>query len=177
MKAEEFVLKLEDNAPTVNEYLSVGYSEKLAKEVSESFYCPRKKNNSVYIDELLRLIDSYNIKNFEAASVIFNENIIEEPDFYLVGEVEADWLIVDKITGIVRVVELYSTQPLWPCAANGNKFLDALLEIKLFIKKTSLDKNWIEDQNILCAISEQCGNIAGGEQYIEFYKMLIGCFE
>ena len=177
MKAKEFVLEIKAIAPSVIDYISRGYSEKLASRVAQSFLINEKKQETKFEDELLRLIDCLDVNNLEIGIVKFHKNIQVKFDYYIVGEVEADWLIIDKITGLVRVIELYSEKSLWSCATNGSKFLDAILEVKKFIAKTSLDSSWTDEQKILCSFSEECGNMAGGEKFIEFYKMLIGCYE
>ncbi|MDO3645139.1 hypothetical protein [Mucilaginibacter sp. L3T2-6] len=177
MKADEFVDKLKDMAPSIEDYLKIGYSEKLANDVIKSFLIEEKEQNSNYKDELLKLVDMYKANVFEVAIVKFNEAVIEKSNYYLVGEVEADWLILDKITGGINIIELYSEEFLWKCASNGKNFLDALFEVNKFITKTSLDANYKEDQEDVCLMAEECAEQAGGNAYLDFYKMLLGCFE
>jgi hypothetical protein len=176
MKAEDFALKLKINSPSVVDYINNGYNEKLAIKTVNTFNIKKKKEKSNFNDELLELVDCYTTKNFEVATVNFYENIVERSDFVIVGTVEADWLIVDKSTGFIKVIELYSEISLWDCAVNGGKFLDAILEAKLYIMKSSLGDKLLRNK-FDCFVAEECGRFAGGDQFIEFYKMLLGCFE
>ncbi len=177
MKAQEFVQKLKASAPSVSDYIKRGYSEKLAKAVVKSFYAVERKKNTTYQDEVLKLVDCYDASDLIIGQVKFYNKIEEKPNYYIVGEVEADWLIVDKITGVIRVVELYSGESLWPCAANGSKFLEAILMANMFFGEAALNDDLFNSQKATCAISEECCEVAGGEQFLEFYKMLLGCFE
>jgi hypothetical protein len=177
MKAQEFVLKVKTIAPIVDDYINNGYSKKLANENVKSFFIKEKKSYSRFEDELLRLVDCFEVNSIAIGMVKFSEDIEIKNDFYIIGQVEADWLVVDKVLGVVKVVELFSCKDLWTCSINGAYFLDAIFEVKKFITSTSLNINWKDEQNDLCAISEEFGIIAGGKEYIEFYKMLIGCFE
>lgn len=176
MKVEDFILKLKANTPSIVNYINNGYSEKLAIKAVSTYNVEKTKGESNYNDELLKLVDCFSAKNLEIGIVKFYENIIEADDYFIVGEVEADWLVVDKLTGITRVIELHSAENLWDCAANGSRFLDAVLEVKLYITKSSLDENLL-NQKITCLVAEECSTIAGGEQFLDFYKMLLGCFE
>jgi hypothetical protein len=176
MKAEEFVIKMKEAAPSIDDYIKKGYSEKLADTVVKSYFADKKKDSTKYKDDLVQLIDVYDTSNISVGQIKFYSEIDERPDYYIVGQMEADWLIVDKITGIVRVVELYTGIDIWECAINGSIFLEIMLMIKKFIAKTVFDDLW-DDQNITCMMSEECSRVAGGEQFLEFYKILLGCFE
>jgi hypothetical protein len=176
MKAEDFALELRTNTPSVADYINNGYSEKLAIKTVNTFNIKKRKEKSNFNDELLELVDSYTAKNLEIGIVKFYENIVERSNFLIVGNVEADWLIVDKLTGFIKVIELHSEISLWDCAANGSKFLDAMLKAKLYIMKSSLDDKLLRNE-FDCTVAEECGRSAGGDQFIEFYKMLLGCFE
>jgi hypothetical protein len=177
MKAEEFVLKIGQIAPSISDYQDRGFSEQYAMEVVNSYFINDRAEYSPFKDELLRLIDRFDLTHLKIGLVHFYKRMEPKADYHIVGEVEADLLVINKITGIVAVIDLFTEKERWLCAANGSRFLDAIFEVSNFIAKSSLDEDWKDDQKILCAISEEWGLIAGGPEFIEFYKMLIGCFE
>jgi len=176
MKAEEFVLKIKSSAPQASDYSNKGLTEQFAKNAVNSFMIDRIKNNSIFRDELLRLIDCFDISKLKIGIVKFYDKVEIKSSYYLIGEVEADWLVIEKMTGLVRIIELYSQNDLWLGALNGSRFLEAMLTAKQFFLKRSFDDSLFDNQEITCFIAEQCAELAGGEQFIEFYKMLLGCF-
>jgi hypothetical protein len=177
MRADDFIKEQINLAPSINDYLKKGYSEKFATKIVSSFFVEKNKCYSNFHDELLILIDLYNSDIIEIGIITFYDSVHEYENFYVVGEVEADWLIVEKVSGMVKVVEMNSDVELWKCALDGSKFLDAILEVNKFIIKSSLSDGWKDEQSVVCSVSSECGEIAGGKSFRAFYKMLLGCFE
>ena len=143
----------------------------------KSFCASEKQNSTLYNDELLKLVDCFNASDLIIGQIKFYKDVDDKLDYYIVGQMEADWLIVDKITGEIRVVELYSGVALWCCAANGSSFLEAILTANMFFYKSALDDDILDSQIVTCTMAEECSELAGGKKYLEFYKILMGCFE
>jgi hypothetical protein len=177
MKADEFVEKMKNMAPSSEYYVKKGLDEKFAVRDRNSFFAKEKRESTRYDDELLKLVDRYNASKLIIGQITFYSEVEEKSDYYLVGEVEADWLIINKISGEVKVIELYSEENLWPCATNGSDFLEAILTANMFFIKSRSDDDLFNDQGATCAVAEECAEQAGGKAYRDFYKMLLGCFE
>lgn len=176
METEEFVQKLKESAPDRETYLGRGLSEEFINERIESFNCKIRKSSSSYHDPLLKLIDCYEANKIQIGNIDFSKNIEETSNYYIIGELEVDWLVIDKKTEIVKVVEKHIYHDMWDCAANSSAFLEALLEASNFFIKSSLDDDLYNNQEVTCAVAEVCGSIAGGDKYSDFYKMFVGCW-
>src|SRR5690606_33524721 len=96
-------------------------------------------------------------------------------DFFFLGEAEGDILAVSKITGEIVVLDQMNLQWLiWPCAANGAAFLEAvLLAIGFFSKRISGEIS-IDDTKSIKHYVSLCSEAAGGEKYADFFKALLG---
>ena len=141
-----------------------------------SYKCiPKAKYALLYTeDPLLSLVNCYDCSKVEIGCISFLESPIEEIGFYQVGNVDADILAINKITFKVEVLDYTSkNHVIWECAVNSDNFLNALLLCAEIL--TARLKNLSEDDPL---ISEEdinhCANTAGGEEYTDFYQMLIG---
>jgi hypothetical protein len=75
----------------------------------------------------------------------------------------------------VAVAEFGSkTHFLWPVAANGEKFLDALIPVATFLSKRAVGEIDFDDVGSARAVAEKCISLAGGDKYSAFYIMLLG---
>jgi hypothetical protein len=78
-------------------------------------------------------------------------------------------------TGEVVVVdESQLAHVIWPAAVDGGHLLEALLIAADFLKRRAMDEVDYEDFAAAGAAAERCADAAGGERYLDFYRMLLG---
>ncbi len=186
MKAEEFVVKLKEIAPTEEELISRGYtSSEHIKRCLISYNAVKRESNPLVIpngmDELLRLVTEYDCNTVELGMVCltdsFNDLFTEFEDYYLVGVDEVDYLVISKKTGEVLILDRFEqTFVICYCAANGAKFLDALIEAQVFIHLTVSDEEIYNDQSLRKVKALKCADLAGDvDRYYSFFYTHLGC--
>lgn len=174
MKANEFVEKLKSIAPSLESTIARGYSEDGAKRILRSYEADYK-DNKLYQNELLNLVKNYDSSNIEIGFIRFdlenqNDISLETDQFFRVGWVEGYLLVVNKQTGEVQMEDFSSEGFIIAnCAENSEKFLDAVFE---FAKPHG---NFFDEQNQYQRDSKiiLCATLAGGNQYQEFYILLL----
>lgn len=179
MLAEIFIKKLKENTPSIEGLKGIGFKDAEAEKfvwsyigVEKSFY------QDVYKDELLRFVNNYDLKNVEVRMISFYEQIEQDTSFYYVGKAEVDLLVVNKMTGGVQIYEFDSPDHLlWDCAANGAKFLDAIMHSVPFSTKCIFDDDLWNNNKIILEIARECSEIAGSDKYLDFFKVYLGYFE
>jgi hypothetical protein len=179
MTPEYFVLKLKEVSPTKEILAANGFGDEEITQIMKSYACaPRADHINASSDTLLRLLSAYDCSNLEVGLIRFKEEVVEEVAYYIVGEVEADILGISKTTKEVCVLDhTISEHVVSFCASNSDAFLDALLSFASFLYQrlkndtlfanTAFTKHWVH----------VCADKAGGEKYLDFYKMLLGDFE
>lgn len=179
MLAETFIKKLEENAPSLEDLKKIGLNEKEAEKfISKYFGTEKSFYQNVYRDELLRLVNNYDLKNVEVRMISFYEKIEQDIKFFYIGKAEVDLLVVNKSTGEVQIYEFDSSDHLlWDCAANGAKFLDAIMHSVPFSIKCIFDDDLWNNNKVILEIALECAEIAGGDKYADFFKVYLGCFE
>ena len=174
MEKELFVEKLNLLAPSPEDFKQYNLTEEYIQNIISSYKClvKTKNNNSYTNDLLLSLLNSYDCSKVEIGLVRFLENPIEKVGFYQVGNIDLEILAIDKITSQVEVIDHDNLEyVIWECASNSKNFLDALLvSAEYFVSQ--LKNSSEEDYAIISKYVNYCTEIAGGEQYMAFYKML-----
>jgi hypothetical protein len=177
MNAEKFVKELSAIAPSREDLVKYDLPEDYINEVIQGYQCKRKLKRDAEIhanDTILNLINEHDCSGIQIGLVNFSERFIETPDYYQIGHVELDILSINKITLQVEVRDHDSPgHVIWLCATHSDSFLNALLVCAdLFaarIKDSSLDDN----ENYVLSRVHECTEKAGGEEYMDFYKMLL----
>jgi hypothetical protein len=174
MTTEEFVKRLKSLTPKREDFVNRGLSENYIQSLIDRYSCELKKDNSTYDDPLLRLVDSYKADKLMIGGINFGERIEETDDYYIVGEIEIDLLVVSKKSGLVKVVESDIYFDMWDCADNGSKFLDSILEAEKFFIKRSQNDDLYNNRSATDSVADACSHSAGGDRYLNFYRMLVG---
>jgi hypothetical protein len=63
---------------------------------------------------------------------------------------------------------------LWRAAKSGANLLEALLIAARFLAKTGVEALDFNDPTIAQPFALECATAAGGDKYLDFYKMLLG---
>jgi hypothetical protein len=181
MKADKFVTQLRKVFVDVQAHKDKGFSKEDIEKLLKSYYATGKPvlSSSVTFkeDPVLDLVQNYDATSLEIGMVTFLEKIEEERDYLSFGKFEIDDLVIKKSTGNILMLGEGKDHVLYPCAQNGDKFLDALLIAANFFEMRSMDDVLYEDQQLTCQLAIECSEIAGGVEYEDFYKMFLGCFE
>lgn len=104
----------------------------------------------------------------------FDERIEEKGRFFFFGRFEVDDLAVDITTGGVVMLECGLDHILYDCAQNDSSFLEAILNTAVFLERRSVEDGLYENEELNNQMAEEFGDIAGGEKYYDFYKMMLG---
>lgn len=174
---EDFVYKFQSITPLEEDLLNTGISANLSKEFMGNFSFKKKKNESIFSNKILQLIDQYDTSTFDICDVTFNNEIQETNQYYIFGRYDGQDLILDKSTDEIKWKEYGIEHILAVCAINGESFLEALYCAALHITKTMTNKVAWDDQQERCSTAHICGIVAGGDKYEGFYCNMLGCFE
>jgi hypothetical protein len=179
MEKELFVERLRKLAPSKEDLLkSFKISDDSVKRFTEGYYCYAKSERGINLfsnNSLLSLLQHYDCSKVEIGVVNFIEEVVEEVDYYEIGNIEQDILSLNKITQEVEVLDyLQTSHVIWKCAANGDKFLDALLVAAIFFTSRLKDPSLMQNNSYAFEQVNLCTQNAGGDIYTDFYKMLLG---
>lgn len=177
MEAPEFVnlLKSIPSKEAINSYRSKGLDGDFIMEYLDSFNFKEYDESKVYGDPILDLVNNYDGSTVVIGMITFDIEPEEDDNYYVFGRFEADFLAINKSLKIVEVLE-YGTNGhvIYQCARNSSSFLNAIIEAAGYMGKCVSDSNLRKDKSILNLVIERCGDLAGGDDYIDFYKMMLG---
>jgi hypothetical protein len=180
MNEELFVERLRLLAPLREDLQKHDIPDDYIQQLINSYQCSLKSKSGFLSTDnvLLSLLNYYDCSNVEIGTVKLLESPIEESGFYEVGKVDIDILALNKITLQIEVLDHDAPEHvIWLCASNSSNFLEALLLSAEYL--TSKLKNLSDEQDppTLLKYVKRCAETAGGVQYVDFYKMLLGYFE
>jgi hypothetical protein len=176
MTPEYFVLKLKELSPTKEILAANGFGDEEIAQIMKSYICvPRAGDVNAPSDALLRLLSAYDCSNLEVGLIRFKEEFVEEAAYYIVGEVEADILVISKTTKEVCVLDHTVPEHVVSfCASTSDAFLGALLSFASFLFQRLKDETLFDNTAFTKHWVHLCAEKAGGEKYLDFYKMLLG---
>lgn len=178
MDRDRFVVKLKEFTPSREVYEKLGFSEAFIAKMIRSHECvpiEELRINPEPNSEILKLLSFYDCSTVEIGVLSFNNEVSEVEDYYIIGNVEADLLALNKITLEIQVLDyLVPTHVIWDCAANGECFLDSLALCAEYFFKTYNDAALAENTSFAHEYAIQSAEKAGGEKYADFYQLLLG---
>jgi hypothetical protein len=173
-----FAERLRSLAPTRDFFRQKRLPDDFTEDFLDGYNCKDRdcrKKGVYFANELLNLISNYDCSKVSIGIIDFLPEIIERPDHYYFGNAEQDIIVVDKVTLGVNVVDpAEPSHIIWKCASNGELFLEALLLCAEFFTARVKDYSLLSNDDYTLKIANECGEIAGGEEYTRFYKMLFG---
>jgi hypothetical protein len=181
MTADIFAERLLSLTPSAGQLSSAGLSVDYVQRLLASYRCIPKNEPTMAYDgpegAIFELVRRYDLSRVRIAMISFGASIEISGANWLIGNCEADLLVVDSITGEI-LVEEHATDHhiLWECAENGGKFLEALLIVREFLGRCRFDEKLYNDSDAALAVANQCVVVAGGERYRAFFHMICGCF-
>lgn len=174
----EFLKELRTAVFSKEVYAKMGLDDDYINKQIEA-YNPRPKRPSQTIssnDPLIRLVNDYDLSKTEIGMISFEPEVTETEDYYYVGKDEVDFLCISRFSHEVVLVPFDAPLDIaCKCAQNSSLFLEAIVTLAKFMEKRSIDDDLYNDQAAAVAMAEYCSEIAGGDQYLNFYKYLLGC--
>ncbi len=173
MNTEQFVSELRDLAPTINQLNNLGFSKSEGLEFIESYNCVSKKKSVYYENQLLNLLNNYILSSIEIASITFTDHMKSVNGKIIFGNIDSDLLVYEINSGIYLVDYTNHSHVITSCARSGENFLNALIQIARYSTRCLLDEQFREDPAILRSTIYKCSIEAGGEEYQQFYSMVL----
>jgi len=181
MNAEIFIRRLKELAPSVEDFKNYNVSENYIKDHISRYDCKPRYNtyfNIITSDEILQLLQAYDCSKVGIGNLSFVNEVIEAEDYYQIGNVELDILVLNKITLEIEVRDHDSLDyVIWPCASKSDLFLEALLACAVFLRSLLSNPLLEQDKDYMLDVVNLCSEKVGGEKYLDFYKMLLGYFD
>lgn len=165
MTAEEFVRLLNSISPAVKNLVTEGYDTTLAEEEISAYFPQKTDHLSPSEDELVKLCFLYKFSGEFPLGIKFFLPVRGD-HCWQIGEQDCDRLVVDDQTGAVQVEE-FTTERwiLFRCASNSLRFLESFGEALRIFPKT--------DKSNYAPYARTCAEIAGGDEYTEFFSALL----
>ena len=177
MNAQEFVDKLKSipSQKTIDIYRNKGLDDDFIAEYLGNYNFRKLDNTVEYDDPIKSLVNNYDGSTVTLGMITFDIEPEEDEDYYVFGAFEADILAINKNLKTIEMLE-YGTDDhvLCKCAQNSSSFLDAVIEAAHFAEKCSSDQTLYQNKKALSVVIEKCGELAGGEDYLDFYKVMLG---
>lgn len=177
MDASQFAEHVIRVTPSVEQIMSTGLSRDDAIKVANRAQYKRRSRplDLEESNQVLALLKHWDLSKLEIGMISFLDQPHFEDGSVHIGEVEADPLLVALDTGAICVEELGTGgHLLWRVAGDDEKFLDALAAAYQFFKDRLLDTIDWSDTKIARRFAEKCASLAGGDEYLTFYLMLLG---
>lgn len=178
MKAKDFLDRLEALKPTPNELNESGIPEESHAIFIDAYEASMNPNIQYHNDDpVLDLIENYDASKLEIGMVTFSEPRDLHENLLQIGRFEEDALCLNSNNGEVVVVDGNEPEHLmWKCSSNTDTFLSALICAASFLSgKLRQDSQF--DQIAINDVVRECSVIAGGDTYIDFYKVLLASEE
>ena len=180
MNSKDFVFELNSLSPSKEEFALLGYDTNMIDTRLKSYECtkyisPIDRSFDLFDDSILTLLSSYNCSNIEIGQISFNREIIETKNYYIIGIMEIDLLILNKITLEIQIIDYVDhDNVMYNCASNSASFLSAILLCAEFFSKRVKNPKLAMDIDFTAKYLLFCVEKAGGEKYSKFYKVLLG---
>jgi len=175
MDAIAFAKVLAQARPSSAVLSSLGIGGEGAASFQAAFELPRriKRHDYGLPDATLNeLYSDFDPSRVEVGPVRFEPAPRQVHDGWIVGDVSGDYLVLQALDGELNVRDIHQPSHLMErCAASGAMFLDGLsLAVEYFAGRL-VDR--ISDE-AAGAYAAECGRLSGGQQYQDFYEMLLG---
>ena len=178
MELNAFIHELAASAPSASDLEKCGFSTEQARDFTESFLCVKRVRPLPVVngsDQLLELLRQWDLSKVEIGMMRFPDSPTERSNKICVGCVEADPLVILPDTGEIAVHELGTkAHLLWLVAMSGSELLDAMVIAARFFAMRTVGRIDFDDRDAARSVAFECASAAGGNRYVDFYKMLLG---
>lgn len=172
MTASEFVRRVKQLAPSVDEMKRIGLDSELIDLVDQIFRIDRRTERNVDLkNPILELIENYDLSKFEARAIRFKDRPVIENDNTIFASDGINDLMIDNKTGVIMLRDL-ENQTVLSCATSANSFLNALLVLMEYQALISM-KDCRKDLSIKSKYASMATSAAGGDEYLKYYETLV----
>jgi hypothetical protein len=181
MSAEEFIEQLKGVLQPREKYMEIRIDEKGYSEVYKMYNPPvRVLEPEVETnDPFIHLVTHYDMTHTFIGPVWFDLDdalLLEDEINYHVAKYDGDFLCISKASGEVLVFssdDLTFKTHKYRCAEDGASFLAALAVVAAFIENTTFQRDLVDNESVIETMAEHCAELAGGQEYFEFYKVTL----
>ena len=169
MTGTDFLLALYDLMPSRAELEADGLSPEGIEDIQSSFRAiPRQLSGLVPGSELEKMILDYDCSKVEVSWIRFLEKPVLHPHGIQVADFEAEMIVVSPAGTVVMYDHEDPDFAVEECAADSERFLDALITFLTILRNKSKWKGRYDSAVALCAEK------AGGRNYARFFNVLCG---
>lgn len=175
MRYIEFVRELKKKLPTISKLKELKYTDEEIDEIQDSYDLQTKDVTiNIYpeMGEFGELISKFEISNLQVGMIEFFDKPLKKNDNFIIGKVEVDELVYSINSNLFYVTD--GEKELWKVASCPENFLNALLNMKEYFSKVMIDETLYDNYEITDAYAKKSAELAGGDQFINFYRMLLG---
>jgi len=169
-----FVEKLNEIKPDKEHLLSLGFSNSLSELFVKKFSIFPRKIQTSYNNELLALINNFDMTSFDIMGIEFDPKLTVKEKFLKFGRYDfGDLQFSRENYEIVLGDASDSCKIIMRVAKDGNTFLNSLFSLASYtIKNVTKDPeaNKIDKSEFAALLATE----AGGEEYVRFYKYVLG---
>jgi len=175
MDVRSFRAALIEATPNVGVLLNAGLGRDEAMGILSSFALHERRVAEVHalpdaaLGDLFSLCDASRV---EIGMVRFRNRPEVAPKGWIIGQVEADGLMLETASGEIVVKELGAPDhTLWRCAKDGSSLLGALADAAAYLGACIA----VEPAGPVAHLAalKRCIALAGGDAYAPFYRMLL----
>jgi len=178
MKANEFVRRLRELAPAKPVLLECGYGAEEADRFIASFEC-RARSEPLGIethgDSMLELMNGWDLSNVEIGPISFHSEPEQFESHLEVGTIEGD-RIAYRLDARDYVLLDWQDLKHVMCeiAAQGDFFLNGLIEIARYLSRNAVEEIDLDDENVGAEFKAKCAEAFGGSKYESFCTSILG---
>jgi len=177
MKARLFIQKLTTLKLNKEQLRGYGLSDQFIEEQINEFNFKEREVNEDHSDEILVLLTLFDMAKLNIGAVNFNSSLNQNEAYFFLGYDEANAVVCDKNDGRIKLIDHEDeVSVLVVCAVDGASYLGALYLAKEYYINIVAKDGFVDDQSARCDIAEQCAELAGGPEFLDYYKSLMGCF-
>jgi hypothetical protein len=167
MKAEYFLSIVESDMTPEVELRRLGMDDNDVRMVQMAFVARRRNVHAAFdVTELERMVTEYDCTNLAIGSVLFRERIVPMAQGLCFGSFEADPFVIVPDGRIAMVDHAVRDAAPEFCAADSERFLEALATSITIGLEMELWKG-----RYLNAVA-RCAEAAGGQEYFKFGRMI-----
>jgi hypothetical protein len=177
MTEGEFIKRLREIPFAEEKYIEVGSGEAFIKRTLAR-YNPIQKTECIDLlgsDPILNLVNTYDLSATDIGMVCFEYAISENEDYIVFAKFESEPVGISKIRKEIVMLSDETGLEGLSCAMNSEKFLDSLIVAGEFLESLIINRA-ADSQEIICAMAHNCADLSGGQKYLDFYKLMLGCW-
>lgn len=175
MDTDDFAKQLAASAPSKSALARAGLGPTETETFARTFRCVRQEVTNPEEGWESGFWDGWDLGDVEIGMIRFLSSPVVRGNVVHIGFVEADPLLVDYESGSVFAEEMsHPGHTLWRVAKNREMLLDALVCAAEFLSKRGVGEIDFDDDPASRACARSCASLAGGDEYLPFYLMLVG---